>query len=391
MKELTKSINVSENTLCTGCMACMDICPTNAIQEGFTNDGFRVPQIQIEKCINCGKCESVCNINKEKLECQPIEVFRMFAKENNIRAKASSGGVFPLLAEKIIKSGGVVIGAAFNSKEKDICHVSSEEYSLDDILRSKYVQSNTIGIYNKVLGYLIAGRKVLFSGTPCQVRALNSFLKGKKYSGMIFTIDFMCHGVPATMQFKDFIDSRELAEKSPVVNVTFREKDLGWRKQVIKTYHKNNKIWRKTSSYYYYYYLFLNDYALRDSCYFCDEYKHHVSDLTLADDWISDDNDDLGTSLVFVNNKIGQELLNGILGNLIYDDKSSMVMGKIEIYSHKHYDYKKKEAWKEALIRGGFSKAKKIFFYKVSTIPIIHSKLRENISCFKGLVKKLLR
>lgn len=300
----------------------------------------------------------------------------------------SSGGVFALLAEKTIECGGMVVGAVYDAESKEIRHLSSDEVGLEDIYRSKYAQSNLIGIYQKTEEALRIGRNVLFCGTPCQVRALSNYLDGRKQSGNLLTVDFMCHGVPSTMAFKDFILEREQKEHSPVVNVTFREKDDGWRTQVIKTYHENGRVWKKTSYYYYYYYMFLNNYSLRDSCYSCEEYNTHKADITLADDWNCSENDNLGTSLVFVNSLSGQSSIYSVLDKVTYTDVTQQSIDNISIYSHSGYDYRKKEQWKKALETGGYRKAKTILFYKASMIPLVKYKLRRQASMIKRMIKK---
>lgn len=389
---MANSVVVTENdmSLCTGCMACLDACPTKAITESFTEDGFRIPIVHEDKCIRCGKCTKVCNVDKEKATFSPIVVYRMAAKSDKTRMQCSSGGIFALLSEMMIKKNGAVIGAAFCSDCKDIRHVTSDEVELKELYRSKYVQSNTIGIYKKTESILKAGRDVLFCGTPCQVRALINFLKGKSYSGGLVTVDFMCHGVPSTMQFKDFIEERERKENSPVINVTFREKDKGWRTQLIKTYHENGNIWERTSYYYYYYYMFLNNYTLRDSCYHCNEYNSHTADITLADDWGENKNDDVGTSLVFVNTAIGEKEVCRIMDKTNFFDVTRMTMAGISIYSHSGYNYRKKEQWKAIVKDGGYHKAKTSLFYKVSIIPLTKRRLREGASMIKKFVVKIM-
>lgn len=382
-------ITEKDLSLCTGCMVCMDSCPTKAITESFTKDGFRIPSVCVDKCIKCGQCVRACTLDSEKKTFDPLTVYRVAAKDEEIRMGCSSGGIFALLAKKMIESGGVVVGAAFDSECKDVCHTTSQEVDLKKIYRSKYVQSNTIGIYRKTESILKKGRSVLFCGTPCQVRALYNFLKEKKYSGNLVTVDFMCHGVPSTMEFKDFIEEREKKEKSRVFNVTFREKDNGWRTQVIKVYYENGAVWKKTS-YYYYYYMFLNDYSLRDSCYSCEEYCTHTSDITLADDWNGKGNDDIGTSLAFVNTPNGQKKLLEIIDETAYADVTKNTMSNISIYSHTRYDYNKKRLWKKALQNGGYREVKTIFFYKSSMIPLAKYRFRRQMAIIKRLVKKLI-
>ena len=383
---------ITENnmSLCTGCMVCMDACPVKAITESFTKDGFRVPVVCKDKCVKCGRCVGVCSLDMEHSTSFSITVYRMAAKDDNVRMMCSSGGIFAILSEKVIQNGGAVIGAAFDAEQKDVRHMTSDECSVEEIYRSKYVQSNTVGIYKKTEQILKAGRNVLFCGTPCQIRALGSFLKGKKYTGTVLTVDFMCHGVPSTMEFRDFIQEREQKAKSPVTNVTFREKDNGWRKQVIKAYHANGTVWKKTSYYYYYYYMFLKNYSLRDSCYSCQEYHAHTADITLADDWSGTGNDNIGTSRVFVNTPRGQSAVEEIMESVNQSDITEEAISTIEIYSHSGYDYKKKKMWKEALEMGGYKKAKTELFLKESTIPMVKEKMWGAVSGVRNMVRNLM-
>ena len=126
---MAKQVCVAENDMakCTGCMVCVDACPVNAIKESFTKDGFRIPKVQEDKCVKCGRCMKVCGLNAEKELFKPISVYRMAADDNQIRASCSSGGVFALLAEKMIECGGMVVGAVYDAESKEIRHLSSDE------------------------------------------------------------------------------------------------------------------------------------------------------------------------------------------------------------------------------------------------------------------------
>lgn len=134
--------------------------------------------------------------------------------------------------------------------------------------------------------------------------------------------------------------------------------------------------------------MFLNNYSLRDSCYSCEEYNTHKADITLADDWNCSENDNLGTSLVFVNSLSGQSSINSVLDKVTYTDVTQQSIDNISIYSHSGYDYRKKEQWKKALETGGYRKAKTILFYKASMIPLVKYKLRRQASMIKRMIKK---
>ena len=160
----------------------------------------------------------------------------------------------------------------------------------------------------------------------------------------------MCHGVPSPRLFKDFVSSMKEKHGSDVFDVTFREKDKGWKNQVTKVYFKNKTVWKKTSLHHYFYYYFLHNYSLRDSCYQCTEYCSHVSDLTLADDWTSNaDKNENGTSLVFVNTYEGKEILKAINSQALL---SQAHVPNISIYSHEGYSYERKKQWLAAYQQG---------------------------------------
>ena len=218
---------------CTGCFACANVCSRNAISMPLNSEGFFFPVIDKKLCVNCGKCEKVCQISHKRIM-DTLGKMYSFQSEDSIRMKSSSGGAFYHLAQSVLKNDGVVYGAAYNPNEKRVCHMSTDSVSLEALMRSKYVQSDIGETYRKIKDSLNKGRKVLFVGTPCHIHGLLNFL-GKDYANLV-TVDFVCHGVPSPGFLSDVILYYENQEKSAVVDVTFREKDLGWRDQVTKIY-----------------------------------------------------------------------------------------------------------------------------------------------------------
>ena len=292
---------------CTACGACANICPKQAIALLESENGFLFPQIDSNKCVQCGLCNRVCYIDK-KIENNRIDCYGSFKGQDSLRLKSSSGALFYYLAQTVIKLNGVVYGAVFDSVSKEVRHVSTDDFSLDQIMRSKYVQSNIGNCYKKIENELVKGRSVLFCGTPCQNYALTQFLKGKEYSNLL-KVDFVCHGVPSSFFFKDLLKYYESKYGSRVNNITFREKDLGWRQQLIKIYFDNGYVLSERSNYYYYYLAFIDNITLRDSCFKCQFPAKHCSDLTIFDYWDTQDGDNLGVSGYFVNSQNGQNYL----------------------------------------------------------------------------------
>ena len=169
-------IEITDKTKCMGCHACYNRCPVQAIEMVEDEKGFKYPQVNKEKCINCGLCEKVCPIlNQVKVENKPV-AYAVKNLEEEIRKQSSSGGMFTLLAESILNDVGVVFGAAFDENWK-LKHTYVENIEGLQIFRgSKYLQSTIGDTYAKVKEFLDSGRKVMFTGTPCQIEGLKAYL-----------------------------------------------------------------------------------------------------------------------------------------------------------------------------------------------------------------------
>ena len=341
--------------LCTGCHACVAICPHKAIGMNYEGDGFLYPQIDIARCIDCGLCAQACPIAQKERGGSPLRVVSGRARDREIVRQSSSGGMFKLLAQRTLAEGGVVFGAAFDADEQEVRHCSTDEVPLESLLRSKYVQSRIGNAYACAEQALKDGRRVLFCATPCQIHGLECYLHTRGVEGRLETVDFVCHGVPSPGFFQSFLRQAQKERQSKVTNVTFREKDKGWRTQVTKLYFADGTVWTKESLKHPYYFFFLKDYCLRDSCYRCKAYRTHAADLTLADDWITSlPKDDAGTSLVFVNTNTGNRMLADVREAFECMDVSNEV-NDMEVYSHASYDHRKKQAWLYAWQNKGFS------------------------------------
>lgn len=275
---------------CCGCSACLNTCPKGAIEMREDAFGFTYPFIRQELCIGCEKCLQVCNFkNKENLH-QPLAAYAAAAKNQNTLYGSASGGAFACAAEKIIGQGGIVFGAAF---EKD-GHILKPHHrkadALQDIKRlqgSKYVQSAIDSAYRDTRAALKQGKTVLFSGTPCQIDGLYGFL-GKDYDNL-FTADIVCHGVPSSKLFGDYLQLYAEKKKCSIQDFKFRDKAQGWGLNAKITYaDKAGKTHAKNipSGASSYYDLFLKAETYRESCYAC-KYatSSRIGDLTLGDYW----------------------------------------------------------------------------------------------------------
>lgn len=310
MKEKRK-ISVLERAKCTGCGACENICPVNAIGMKENSEGFLYPEIAADRCVNCGLCAARCPVlnpkykNKKNPECRAI-----WAKDE-IRMQAASGGIFTAFAEKILQGGGAVCGAAYEEDLSVSMLVASDRAGLDKIRNSKYMQSRTGLAYRQIKKLLLQGKEVLFGGCPCQVAGLYAYL-GESYP-KLYTMDIICHGVPSVKVFKKYAD--DTYGKDNVVKVDFRAKDVfGWSTEMTVTL-RDGRVVRTNHAQDSFYRAFLPCMALRKSCATCAFSRlPRQGDLTIGDFWGIDRykkelNDRKGTSAVLVNNAKGAYIL----------------------------------------------------------------------------------
>ena len=320
-------IKIQEKSECCGCHACYNICPTGAIIMEEDERGFKYPVINKEKCINCGACEKACpilknNINNTKKDFP--EAYACKNKNDEIRMKSSSGGIFTLIAKIILELDGIVFGAGFDDKYNVVHSYIENEDDLSRFRGSKYLQSTIGDTYKKAKEFLDNDRYVLFTGTPCQIEGLRTYLK-KDYE-KLYTQDIICHGVPSPKVWRKYLEELKKKDEAELEEVNFRKKDnTGWNLfQLSMRYGKNEHV--KTHREDAYMQLFLKDLILRDSCYNCKfKKKNRISDITLADFWgikniRPDMDDDKGTSLVIINSEKGKELLDKIQDEVVKEE-----------------------------------------------------------------------
>lgn len=309
-------INIKDKKECCGCSACASICPKHCITMTEDHEGFLYPNVDENTCISCGLCEKVCNELHPYDTREPLQVLAAINKNEEVRLKSSSGGIFYILAEKTIREGGVVFGARFDEKWQVVIDYAEDMKNVEAFMGSKYVQARIDKAYIDAKRFLSEGRQVLFSGTPCQVAGLRKFLR-KPYINLL-SVDFVCHGTPSPKVWRMYLD--EVVKKSQSVsNVEFRNKDKGWKKFCFKLkYNEDDKTLSLLSPYPENHYMkaFLKDIILRPSCYACKAKGcSSQSDITIADFWgietvFPEMDDDKGTGLVFVNTESGKAALD---------------------------------------------------------------------------------
>ncbi len=317
-------IEIRDKHDCVGCRACEQICPKNCISMQADSEGFSYPTVNTNLCVNCNLCEKVCPCINIIGQGSAHTVFGCKSADKQIQLASSSGGAFTELARTIIKNGGLVFGAVFDENFK-VVHSSTDSIDdLDRFRRSKYVQSDTRNAFTLIKGALNAGRKVLFCGTPCQVKGLNLFLR-KTYPNL-FTVDFICHGVPSPKVWSDYLHNLRLkmGNEAEVTDVNFRSKTKGgWHRFSIRISLRNTSsnetaIVEQYPGQNAYYQLFSQNISLRPSCFHCPA-KNFASgsDFTLGDFWgiqntapTYDDNN--GVTLLAVNSAKGLSLLKEV-------------------------------------------------------------------------------
>lgn len=307
---------------CTGCFACVNVCPQQCINMKSDAEGFWYPQVDREKCVGCLKCVDSCaSLNICQVDNHPL-AYACINNNQEARKKSSSGGVFSLVAEHVLADGGVVYGVKLDDQLKVVHGWTDDKAAIEDFRGSKYVQSIVGSTFKQVKDHLLQGRKVLFSGTPCQVSGLKFFL-GENQS-RLFTMDIICHGVPSPKVWQKYINYQERRAASSVKEVSFREKSLGWRTFSMEVLFDNNAKCRRNLRDDFFLRAFLKNICLRPSCYDC-KFKslHRMSDITMGDFWgiqhiLPELDDDKGTSLVFLNTVKGQNMFEAVENALTY-------------------------------------------------------------------------
>lgn len=316
---LSDAPNVSGVKDCVGCGSCCGSCPEGAVTMAYGKEGFLHPQVDETLCTQCGLCLAACPTQQTLPDAPAPHAYLAAQAADDVRAEASSGGVFPLLAQHILRDGGYVAGAVFDGDFSAVRHIVSNKP--EDILAmrtSKYLQSSTVDVYPQVRLLLEQGRTVLFSGTACQVAGLLAFLR-KPYDNL-YTVDVVCHGVPSPGVYAHYLKEFQ-RPGDPIVEVNFRKKEtFGWSAGFYIRY-ASGKVYAPTQTDLYTL-CFLSNWILRESCYHCAFKGMKYSDLTIADFWGIQQldrqfQDGKGTSLLTINTERGQRLYQLIESDLI--------------------------------------------------------------------------
>lgn len=306
---------------CTGCTACISVCPKNCIMMEKDLYGFLRPVINVKACNHCGLCQKSCPIiNNVQQKPNKNQVYAAYSKDDGIRLASSSGGLFTEIAKTILDQHGIVWGASYDDSFI-VRHIPINSYS--EIYRlqgAKYSQSVLAGVFPQIKKQLLEEIPVLFCGTPCQVYGLKNYL-GKNYDNLL-CIDFVCHSIPSPLAWEKYLGYRALKDNdgSMPISINMRSKVSGWSHyeySVVINY--GNKQYLRKSDQDLYLQLFVKGYISRSSCYRC-KFKgfNRISDITLGDCWgvwdfAAQMDDNRGTSLIIVHSDKGNSVLSAIL------------------------------------------------------------------------------
>lgn len=320
-------MSICDLTACTGCEACKQVCPVDAISMVKTREGFYYPSINNESCINCKQCVKVCHINQNVKKHTPL-FYMGWNKDEDVLVHSSSGGAFTALAKYVLEKGGVVFGAYMDSMTKQIYHIPVYDiFELDKLRMSKYYQGSLNNTYKDAKKLLDSNKFVLFSGTSCQIAGLLSFL-GKQYNNL-YTVDILCHGFTSEKVVASYISCKEKKYRKTIVDYKFRLKpqDNDWCAGcgcgVKYFFADGTNLVNKDK--YDTFFLGFNDYLfLRDSCYQC-KYSgnERISDFTIADYWgvtskeVGTHEMKYGVSLILFNTEKAQNIITNLQNDMV--------------------------------------------------------------------------
>ena len=295
----------NDETLCYGCSACANACPRGAITMREDAKGFLYPLINQSLCVDCGKCQAVCQHGIAFANPEPTAIHALQHQDSNVVKESSSGGAFTLISDLVLEKGGIVFGCVID-EDFNVIHTRAETKEQRDCMRgSKYVQSDLRDVFSEIKACL-ESRSVLFVGTPCQVQGLYAYLGAKPEN--LLTVDFLCHGTPSAKLVKDHVAFLEKKYNKKAVFYKFRDKKYGWR-HVETIFFEGNK--KSNYDTFRLKHLFATNVALRPACYHCPYTSTtRVADITIGDFWGAEQKigryENKGISLAMLNSERGK-------------------------------------------------------------------------------------
>lgn len=389
-------LEIKEKQNCCGCTACISICPKECIIMEADNEGFLYPQIDVSKCIDCGRCEQVCPI-KNKTDEKEVEqkAYIVQNKDPVILRESTSGGAFTAIATAIIEKGGVVFGAAYDEGFQ-VHHTFVESTEKLKIFRnSKYVQSDLGGCFKQVRDFLKQGRWVCFSGTPCQVEGLSKYL-GKENERLVL-VDVVCHGVPSPLVWSKYLEY-QMQRFPNLDSIRFRDKFYGYKYSTMSIIQNEKNVYHAGAQLDPLLRAFFTNICDRPACYKCPfKKRYRVSDLTIWDcfsvyDFDKKMDDDRGTTRVLCHTEKGTQIVSEIQSFAIVKEVSpdKLVSGVKEMTESVKMNPKRGDFMKDATILAGESLFNK--YYPITMMVKVKTAIRKIllVTGVYGIMKKLL-
>ena len=380
---------------CTGCYACQDICPTRAIGMQPDFEGFAYPHIDRAKCIDCHLCEKTCPVinagSLTETNAGTPEVYAAYTADDAIRMESSSGGVFSVLAGRMLERNGHVAGAVWDEGFNVEHRITNKAAEAEAFRGSKYVQSDASGLFAEVKRLLNAGEQVLVSGTPCQMAALRAFL-GKPYENLLI-VDFVCNSVNSPKVFRAYLDDLESEANSRIIKYSQRNKQVeGWKQFAVVADFEDGRQYVRIRKADDFIYCFLGTHiSSRPSCADC-RYKQlpRVADITIADFWGIEKTDpemysSKGTSLVLLNNEKGKAYFSEVAEKLVIKNEplKAAVDNNTALIRNPVWPKVKRDKFYKALADKGFRYAMQKYSHPVPS-------LKERVWIFGSRVKHAL-
>lgn len=322
-------MEICDKNSCSGCGACVNVCPTDCITLEYDKQGFLAPITDESRCIHCNKCRKTCPANNEYINnnfSKPTCIACYNKHENTVR-NSSSGGAFTTIAEYVLEKGGTVFGSKIDETLRPYHIGVTEKSRLQELRGSKYIQSNIQLEYRKVEEYLSNDKFVFFVGTPCQIAGLYAYL-GKKEYDKLLTADLVCHGVGSQGFFEKYIRELEEKHRDTIIHVDFRNKDKIKNDYVSKITFRNREAIYINSLSDVYMSCFLKNAIYRESCYTC-RYAQipRIGDITLGDfvgvseKIIKKTIKRKGISVILLNNSKGKKIFEQVKSNMNFYER----------------------------------------------------------------------
>lgn len=360
--------SVCKSDSCAGCMACVEVCPKQAIKIRDALDTYNAI-IDEEKCIECGLCHKICQVNTQYEFNKPVFWKQGWAKDSIVRAMSSSGGVAQEIELAFVKNGGVVCSCVFNKGIFGFKFAETED-QVREFKGSKYVKSSPIGIYEELKHKLKSGNKILFVGLPCQVGAAENYV-GTALKANLYTLDLICHGTPSPKILSNFLTQ---------YNLNIEElSDIQFRKKAHFQLKENEQYIGVEGTLDKYSIAFLNSICYTENCYSCQFARlERISDITLGDSWGTNlpmNEQKLGISLILCQTPKGRQLI----------EMSDLILLNVDLKTAVDHNHQLKYPSKKPDIRDDFFERVR----KSDRFNLIIKKCYPK-QCFKQVIKGIL-